>query len=114
MIRDSAMASLHWLEVYLQGVTSLRELILRGKYFAFHDGASFTPHANTLELLAIHHEWKGRELSAFPSAGSNIATVLSSLSVLRHLSVYVDGSVLVDACGQVISFVDHAQGALVS
>lgn len=98
---DLGLDDSHW--VFIQGLSTLRELILDAPHVELNGIATLALHSDTLELLYFRQQGPSCEMSPFSKPHRDMETLFSSLTALRHLRICVaQGTLLLRQSGKLI------------
>ena len=87
MINVKADASSGFVERFIRGLTSLRELIIHGGRAWMTNLTNLLPHTQSLELLSFHEPGNDNALAHLAITGGK--AFLSSLTAIRHLGFFM-------------------------
>lgn len=84
---------------FIKDLHPLKELVLKVPFVWLDDGSSLLPHARSLELFCAHSNI-GQNEGDISSFSGNSLQAVCQLKNVRHLSLFLDLSILVDESGR--------------
>jgi hypothetical protein len=112
MVTGHGMVIMAWLKNFIRDIPSLRELILDSESLSITDAALTTTQADTLELLSLGWSHEHSQVPHLPV--SQICTMFSTLTALRHLHLCIQSCAIVGTNGSITSSNEVLREILVS